>query len=907
MPFEGAGSVLLLLFFLLSLVLALARRWLGHWEEAVPLALALIQVALLETTNFGLRGIGWSAWPAVLPVLILVALVAFVFGPKKGALRAFPVDRRIYLLSILCLLVAWLGQGLVHDDDYGAHGAFQGQFLRGEFPPHNPFLPEIAVNGHYGHDLLVVVWARLSGFSLFTCQFLQTLLIQALLPVLSYWALYRWSEDRKSSFWGTFFMTVGVRVGGRAGFLDTYQNNNPLAQLYFVLTLYFFARAWRYRRWLDALGLGLLLGGYAVVYETQFGLACIACLATFGLALRWNPQPVRLLWQAGLVVVVALGMAATQGGPLTDLASRRFSGTQVQANLGHAAESQQVELHFPKRRLWQIRSRHDNQTRVEATSERAWIYRSLQREDPDTGYRPFWDASILGLHHFPLFLSPLVLWGALRRRDALSIWLVCFGLTGFMVPAVVDFGPYYESEWFRWEYAAGLPLAGALGIWISPILERYLQRPGVRRLGVLCFLLFCSSDAAVAGRNLVQRTAGRWSQGLSIYSGAYDFVTSQPQFFCRQDDWVALQRLKRLSHPGDRVLVNSPDELWPNINFGSTLACFTGLYPVGNRKPLESDVGGQWPFRLRADTRAFWSWGDLRLLELNPVQWLYWRPDEAFYLSVLPRQIAGVDWKAVGSRRLGRVGRIWPAWKMNLEAPPLDLEARLEIPEGLRSASVYRVTVHLTNRGSVPLSEGRLLLKIGSDPEDWQLLPIATGLRAGQECTRQIPLAAPYLEGNVPVHFAWVDSQGVHSLGGEQSLTLNFVERLAAMQLLSVTPAQPLRAGRWVHLTSRWRSSRLGQEPDLSLRVALAALKEVSDEEPLRPLIPGTQPGQAALLPNTSQQKVRLRATSRSDEWELTAWLRLPDAPGRYRIDWFLSPGYACGIRLRGQSLEVRP
>jgi hypothetical protein len=897
----------LLLILLIPLCLVLGRRWLGHWEEAVPMCLGFSQVVLLVATNLALRQAGWSAWPAVLPTLLLLALLAYLFGPRAGALPAFAVDRRVYVLSALCFGVAWLGQGLIHDDDYGAHGAFQGQLLRGEFPPHNPYLPDIPVNGHYGRDLLVVCWARLSGLSLFTSQFLQTLLLQALLPVLGYWALYRWSEDRKSSFWGTFFFTLAVRVGGRAGFLDTYQNNNPLAQLYFVLTIYFFARAWRYRRWLDVFGFSLVLGGYAVVYETQFGLACLACLAAFGLGLHWNPQPGKALTQACVVVMLALSLACTQGGPLTDLAGRLRSGRKMEAKLGHAAESQQVELHFPKQKLWQIRSGHDNQASVVALSERAWLYQSFRRQDPGTGYRPFWDASILGLHHFPLFLSPWVLWGAWRRRDVISIWLLAFGLTGFFVPAVVDFGPYYESEWFRWEYAAGLPLAGALGIWLSPRLEEALQGSGWKRLGAWAFLLFCSSNAWFTGKDMIPKALARWTQGLSIYSGAHRFVTGQPQFYCTDFDWAAMQRLRKLSRRGDHVLVNAPEELWPNINFGSTLACFTGLYPVGNRKPLESDVGGQWPFRLRADTRAFWHSGDLRLLEMNPVQWLYWRPDVPFYPAVAPQQIGGVDWKAVGNRRIGQVRRAWPRWKLDQPAPALPLWARLEVPSGLRSSGVYRVQARLSNRSYRSFSQGRLLLQIGSDREDWLIFPVSSQLHGGQEWSASVPLAVPYEEGTFPVRFAWVDAQGVHPIEGESQLCIDFSARLAELQLLSVTSEGPARAGQWLRLTSRWGSPRLTHEPNLELGVALAALRDAPSDQPLTTLQAGTGEGLAATVPNTSQQKQRLKPTSSPNQWDLTAFVRLPDAPGNYRMDWFLSPHYGWGLRLRGQTLEVLP
>jgi len=896
--------MLLLLICLLLGWVWLGRRWLGPWEEAIPLGLACLQVALLESSNLALHLGGWSAWPAVVPGLVLLMGAALAWGPRRCALPAFPADSRIYLLAFLCFWVAWAGQGLIHDDDYGAHGAFQGQFLKGEFPPRNPFLPDVAVNGHYGRDLLVVVWSRLTGLSLFTAQFIMTLLLQSLLPLVSYWALVRWSEDRKSSFWGACFFTLAVRVGGRAGFLDTYQNNNPVAQLYFLLTLYFFVRAWRFRRWLDALALGLVLGGYAVVYETQFGLACLASLSAFVLCLRWNPQASRTLLQGGVVLLLALALACTQGGPLTDLARRWFSGQKVHGNLGDAAESQQVELKLKSgAKLWQIRTQHDFQSQVEELAPNSWVYRFQRRGDPNSGYRPFWDWSVLGLHHFPLFLSPLVLFSAWRRRDVLSIWLISFGLTGFLVPAVVDFGPYYESEWFRWEYAAGLPLAGALGIWLGPRLEEAIRGSWLRRAAVLSFLLFCTSSAWSALGMLFQQSALRWSEGLSIYAGAHAFVTTQPQFFCSEDDWQALQRLKRLGKSGQRVLVNSSEELRANINFGSTLACFTGLYPVGNRKPLESDVGGQWPFRLRADTRAFWKTGDLRLLEMNPVDWLYWRPDPAFYASVKPERISGVDWKASGSRRFGRVLRPWTRWNLS-PAPPLPMTARLQLPAGQRNAGVYPVQAHLQREDSQPVGSGRLLLKVGDNPEDWLLYPVHAD---GTDWSGQVALAVPHEDGAVALEFAWLDSGGAHPIEGSQRLHIDFTRRLAEMELLSVELDRPARAGQWLQLTSRWRVAGLDEEPDRSLRLSLAALQQTQPDQPLTALVAGTGPGLAAVVPNTTQQMSEFLPTSVPGEYCLSAYLKLPDASGSYRVDWFLVSQYACGVRRRGKLIEVAP
>lgn len=865
----------------MGLAVWLARRWMGPWSEAVPLGLGMLQVLVLVGSNAAVRsGFDLNGFFLAFSLLLVGAVL---LGGRGRPLSALPADRRVWVLSLLCLFVAWFGQALFHDDDYGAHGALQGQLFRGEFPLTNPWFPEIQVHGHYGRDLLVVVWARLTGLSLLTSQFLLTVLVQATLPWLAYWALYRWNEETETGFWGACFLTLGVRIGGRAGLLDTYQNNNPIAQLYLLLVLYFFVRAWRHQRWWDALALGLVLGGYAVVYESQFGLACLACLSCFLLGLAWSPRPARLVAQGVLVVVVALSLACTQGGPLTDLTTRRISGKRTEKSLSHAAESQEVQLSLKRDRLGQIRSTYDARASAQAVSERAWICRFNRMQDPHQGYNYFWHPSILGLHHFPLWLAPLVLWDTLRRRDALRLWLVAFGVAGFLVPAVVDFGPVFESEWFRWEYAAGLPLAGALGCTLAPRLKA--------RVWVGFFLLFCFSDAL---RAVIQIPVQGW-HGQPLYAGARDFFTTRPQFFCSPDDWDALHRLRQQSQRQDRVLANLPEEMYPNINFSATMVQLTGLHPLGNRKPFENDVVGQWPFHLRADARAFWNCGDIRLLEMRPVQWLYWRPDPDFYPAVPPASIGNVAWQRVGQRWLGRLPQL-ASWPWNQPASPWQVGVQLSLPEHVRGGQVYRVPYRW--QGELP-SQGRLLLQVGQDPQDWMVFPLT-------EREGFLPLAVPQQEGVWAVKMAWVDGQGAHPLPGEARLTVDFPQQLAQMELLSVA-AQPdhPRAGQWVRLTSRWKSPVVAAEPHGRIRVALAAIVE-GQEPGLTPLLSGTQPGEAAVVPQVSSQHGRFRKVSQ-EVVELEVWLRLPEAPGNYRVDWFFHPQYAVGVRQRGQLLEVSP
>jgi hypothetical protein len=58
----------------------------------------------------------------------------------------------------------------------------------------------------------------------------------------------------------------------------------------------------------------------------------------------------------------------------------------------------------------------------------------------------------------------------LRQKEAHEgavLWV--FGLTSFLVPALVDFGPVHEREYFRWEFAAGFGFAGALAVALAQL------------------------------------------------------------------------------------------------------------------------------------------------------------------------------------------------------------------------------------------------------------------------------------------------------------------------------------------------------------------------------------------------------------------------------------------------------
>jgi len=69
---------------------------------------------------------------------------------------------------------------------------------------------------------------------------------------------------------------------------------------------------------------------------------------------------------------------------------------------------------------------------------------------------------VLLMHWLALYLGlPVGLWLLTKKHpEAQALWV--FGLVSFLVPALVDFGPVHEREYFRWEFGAGFGFAGAL-------------------------------------------------------------------------------------------------------------------------------------------------------------------------------------------------------------------------------------------------------------------------------------------------------------------------------------------------------------------------------------------------------------------------------------------------------------
>lgn len=688
----------------LGLGMVLAERVLGESDRlarlAVAIALALFSTLLGVNGFYHLVPLSQAVGYTVVLQLVVWLTVLFLFrlpatksppenshsdiadiadsAASTGVHTGHCADNTTssVLLRVLWpfLLVIYLftsSQQLLNpDDDYWIHSPLQGLMLHDNFPPFNPFFSDIPMNGHYGRNLSIVATAWLSGLDTFYLQHLLTNIVQMVTFVLCFLAIWTWSRSRPQALGGAFLIFFGINVGGRGGLMDTLQNNNAYVHLYFALVFYLFCKALCRQSLLTEVLLGLVLGGYAIVYETHFGLSCLALCGCLPL-LWWHSQKEAALFTRHnlfrlvlVVVALAVPLAATQGGPITNLFQRRLAGEAEvrpdQLSKGMQNQSQVVKITFPKKDLFQILLENGEYQRICCIYYSDSIFKYLYTPSPGRGYRYIFSWDVLKLHFLPLYLS---LWSGYylwKRRHIAGWWLWSWGMVSFLIPALVDFGPIYESEYFRWEFSSGLGFAGALGICLGDWWQKTAQEPldwtydinsqglKVQIFGpgwiklLIVFIFYCDTlgcQQFVAKRILdLPRWGGLWAGALRLPS-TEEWLQNHTVLDFTPADWRAARWLESQVQSGQRLLTNFKQENNFSILFESTLTGVCGARCVGHALPLDDEAIGTTPYHMSAPAAAFWeplrrAGGAGHKILCNPlyldqlqVDWIYFRPE----------------------------------------------------------------------------------------------------------------------------------------------------------------------------------------------------------------------------------------------------------------------------------------
>ncbi len=940
-----------------------ARRLLGE-RDALG-ASAMVLPLGLSLLLLGVNGVYRVAdlQQAVLGTVGVIALAALLIALLT---RPQPLQKpRLHPATLAFLVVAGLAiylftnsqQVANPDDDYWIHTPLQGLMLHGGFPPTNPFFSDIPMNGHYGRNLMLVSVGWLSGLDMPFVQVLMTDVFQLATFLLLFTTLRRATGSELQAVLGTAFMFFGINVGGRGGVMDTLQNNNAVVHMDLVLILNLVLRVWGGptsggRFWAAVLG-GLVLGGYAIVYETHFGLVLLATLSTAavvcGLQAWKGPRTPtaeggghadrldrRALALTLLLLALATPLAVTQGGPLTELFHRKVLG-QAEVDVatlskGMQNQAQFVKVQFPKERLFQILLEHGEYQRISYVYRTRTFLSRFYSESPERGYRYIWSWDVLKIHWLALLLAPFSAWVLLRRRHLAGLWLGAFGLVSFLIPAVVDFGPVYESEYFRWQFAAGLGLAGALGLAAGALFEDFWRahpgalgawqptpsearlRLGPRGLAVLALVLVAWLETLSCGEFLLLRmedltSKGQWVRGALLLPDTRAWLARHAVLDFHPADWEAARWLEKRVQPRQRMLSNFQEENNFSILYESTLSGLSGARSVGHALPLDDEPIGTTPYHMAPPARAFWSTLDPGLLRGLGADWLYVREDVG--QTEISARLAGLPGLKLqhqaqdphsGRRLLYRVEL--PPLAAGLVAEgvsPVEVQA-LELPQHLRNGRGYRARLTVRNSGAetLRLRDGVLFYETvrrstGKRTAEVEriLQPLDLELPLGQSRTLEIPFVAPHEDGDYDLEFFLGDSREVRRLGGlPQAVRMDFRPRLAALSVKSWEPLDKPWPGRLVRLCAGLENPT--DRPLLAQDGLLAAVLAVRPE-------PGAERLAAQELQPVS---LHVPAGGRAD---LEVVARMPERPGQYRLDLVLVPIEGGAAFLEGPLLEVGP
>ncbi len=944
----------------LPLILAwlVARRLLGERDTLTAASLVLPLGVVL--TLLGVNGVYRvadlpQAVLGTLLVLALAALLILVLGQAPPLRRPglHPGTLVFLVLAGLAIYLYTNSQQIANpDDDYWIHMPLQGLMLHGGFPPTNPFFSDVPMNGHYGRNLTLVTVAWLSGLDLPFVQVLMTDLCQLATFLLLFTTLRRQTRSELQAVLGTAFVFFGINVGGRGGLLDTVQNNNAVVHLGLVLNMHLVLRTWGGGRpesglagrvWSAVLG-GLVLGGYAIVYETHFGLVILATLSTAALLVTsrlWAgtrevdarvPLDGRALLLTGLVLALATPLAVTQGGPLTELFQRKVLGRGgvdvASLSKGMLNQAQFVKIQVPKEKLFQILLEHGEYQRISFVYRTRTFLKRFYSPSPGRGYRPVWSWDVLKIHWLPLLAAPFSAWVLVRRGHASGLFLGTFGVLAFLTPALVDFGPIYESEYFRWQFAAGLGLAGALGVAAGAVFEefwkshpgrlgswqaepdrvRVLLAPRVLAVASLVGLVWletltCSQFLWDRAESLSGR--GQWLRGAWLLPETRAWLARHTVLDFHPADWEVARWLEKRVEPGQRMLMNFREENNFSILYESTFSGLSGVRSVGHALPLDDEPVGTTPFHMAPPARAFWTTLDPSLLRGLRVDWLFLRQDPGE--EELSARLAGLPGLSLVHRTRGGSGG--GRWLYRVDLPPLRVgplvsevsPLRLEeirLPGNLRNGRGARARVVLRHGGteSLSLREGVLFYETvrqetGKRTAEVErvLQPLDLDLAPGEVRTLEVPFVAPHEDGTYALEFFLGDFRKVQKLAGKACrFAMDFRPRMRALQVRSCDSLDTLKPGRLVRLRFTV-ANPLGC--DFVARDGLLAAVV-----PVRPQDPPPSLAVAPLAP------LGLEIPARG-QVDLEVFARLPEQAGVWRMDLVLAlaeggTGFLPGVEL---------
>ena len=750
------GVLLLFLLLLTALGAVVARRGLAiggacSYALGLPLSLSVFLFLGLSLLNLG----GAPLWLNLVGPVIVMAAAAALCWKREPVEESEPTFRRWHLAVlglVLFLSVFYLHshQLMSTEDDFWIHFPEANHFLAENAKPHNPYFPEFALQGHYGRDLMLASFSLLLDRDVQRTQWIMEFVLLVNSFFLWTLALRRMSGSPLAATLSTTTVFMGVNVGSRVGLMTTYDNNNALVYLLLATVLLVYWELLKKRNLTLALTAGFLTAVHASAYETNCVVAVGALITTSLIAALWEPKVWKTLAK-NLLIVLILGAFFTlfQGGILSSVAHRALKGFEGDADtLAEQNVSLQVSLDFPKSKFLQIHLGREPYQRYSSTLDTKF-FRDLRPQLDEGGYSFIFGPRVLVIHWLPTWLAPLGLVWAWRRRSLAGALIGSFGVVAFLIPGFFDFGPLFEREYLRWQFAAGVAFAALFGLFATAAVSRY------RRLAIPLFLLIAlNSLAAEKALNDVLIEFRRHPEAAERaltpwYPQTADWFVSVEEIRFTPDDMEAVRWLRENSLPGDRTLSDFESVGHTSMLREAAIGGLSATYMVGHELPAPWTPYATAPYLPSAATMAFRQTGNPEIAAGIGARWLYLGPD-----ATKPAGLEPVFRSSQGLREIYEVQLSPPATPMAIPKTrsPVDLDlSGMPDPRHSQSGVAYPINLTLSEKldgwvtPALVNSEGRVLNR---------LAPVTVRIDSEQARAYYLP---PIEEG--PFQIQWLFAQ----------------------------------------------------------------------------------------------------------------------------------------------------
>lgn len=758
------GVLLLFLLLLAALGAVVARRGLSiggacGFAVGLPLSLSVFLFLGLSFLNLG----GAPLWlnlvgPTV--VMSVAAALCYRREPNSESAPAFKHWHLAVLGLVLFLSIFYLHsrQLMSTEDDFWIHFPEANHFLAENAKPHNPYFPEFALQGHYGRDLMLASFSLLLGRDVQRTQWIMEFVLMVNSFFLWSLALRRMSGSPLAATLGATTVFMGVNVGSRVGLMTTYDNNNALVYLLLATVLLIYWELLKRRSVSLALVAGFLTAVHASAYETNCVVAVGALITTTMVIAWWEPEARKTLAK-NLLIVLCLGAFLTlfQGGILSSVAQRALRGFEGDAEtLAEQNVSLQVSLDFPKEKFLQIHLGREPYQRYSSTLDTKFL-RGLRPQLDEGGYSFIFGPRVLVIHWLATWLSPLGLIWAWRKRSLAGTLLGSFGVVAFLIPGFFDFGPLFEREYLRWQFAAGVAFAALFGLWSAHLVGRY------RRLAIPLFL-FVAMNSLAAEKSLndilidFRRNPEAADRALTFwYPPTGDWFVSVPEIRFTPDDMEAVRWLRENSQPGDRTLSDFQSVGHTSMLREAAIGGLSATYMVGHELPAPWTPYATAPYLPSAATMAFRQTGNPEIAAGIGARWLYLDSQ-----STKPIGLEPVFRSSQGLREIYEVQLSPPTTPLVLpeKAAPLTIQTTgLPAPRNSQSGVAYPIELTFSEKRegwvtpALINSEGRLLNR---------LAPVTVRVNSDRATAYFVP---PIEEGPFQVQWLFAEAKDWQLLG----------------------------------------------------------------------------------------------------------------------------------------------